>query len=121
MLTSAGRLVHIDYGFLLGHAPGGGWVAFEAAPMKLPREVLEIMDSGADGAPSELFDLFKARLKKPNCKCRGMGNTVTALGMGQCFVRVPGRPITRVHAIIIHALARALTCPFTLSCIIVRC
>jgi phosphatidylinositol 4-kinase len=67
MMDSAGRLVHIDFGFLLSNAPGGSWVRFEAAPMKLSREFLEVMDSDSEGQPSELFDYFKVRLQ--HCCC----------------------------------------------------
>jgi len=107
MLDDAGRLIHIDFGFMLTNAPGRlpGGVGFEAAPMKvrfgvlravcvrlkpccglgesnvtcthppssspprinatptthtqLTREVLEVMGSDSNGAPSELFDYFK--------------------------------------------------------------
>jgi phosphatidylinositol 4-kinase len=59
MMDASGRLVHIDFGFLLSNAPGGSWVRFEAAPMKLSREFLEVMDSDSEGQPSELFDYFK--------------------------------------------------------------
>jgi hypothetical protein len=38
---------------------GGGWVRFEAAPLKLTRELLEVMDSDSEGQPSALFDYFK--------------------------------------------------------------
>ena len=59
MMDSSGQLVHIDFGFLLSNAPGGGWLAFEAAPMKLSRDLMEVMDSNSEGQPSELFDYFK--------------------------------------------------------------
>jgi phosphatidylinositol 4-kinase len=59
MMDRLGRIVHIDFGFLLSNAPGGGWVRFEASPFKLSREFLEVMDSGSEGQPSELFDYFK--------------------------------------------------------------
>jgi len=59
LLCADGAIVHIDYGFMLGASPGG--VAFEAAPFKLTRELLEVMDSDAAGAPSPSFDAFKAR------------------------------------------------------------
>jgi phosphatidylinositol 4-kinase len=62
MLDAAGRLIHIDYGFMLSNTPGGGWVRFEASPMKLSREVLEVMESNSEGSASELFDYFKVRL-----------------------------------------------------------
>ncbi len=51
--------MHIDFGFLLSNSPGG--VNFEAAPFKLTRELLEVMDSNSEGLSSELFDYFKAR------------------------------------------------------------
>jgi hypothetical protein len=41
-------------------SPGG--VSFEAAPFKLTRELLEVMDSNSEGRPSELFDYFKVGL-----------------------------------------------------------
>lgn len=56
-MDDTGRLVHIDYGFLLSNSPGG--VNFESAPFKLTRELLEVMDSDSEGHPSEMFDYFK--------------------------------------------------------------
>ncbi len=49
--------MHIDFGFMLSNSPGG--VSFEAAPFKLTRELLQVMDSDSDGRASELFDYFK--------------------------------------------------------------
>eukprot|EP00808_Paulinella_micropora_P006958 g15527.t1 len=53
MLTTHGAVLHIDYGFMLGTAPGG--VDFEGADFKLTREYLDIM--GRDKLP-EFEDLF---------------------------------------------------------------
>jgi phosphatidylinositol 4-kinase len=58
MLTAEGRLVHIDYGFMLSNAPGGV-VHFEVAPWKLTREMMEIMGSDSEGSASEMFDYYK--------------------------------------------------------------
>jgi phosphatidylinositol 4-kinase len=49
---------------LLSHLVGGNWVRFEASPMKLTRELLEVMDSNSEGNPSDLFDYFKVCLGK---------------------------------------------------------
>jgi len=57
LVDEAGHLVHIDFGFMLSNSPGG--VNFEAAPFKLTRELLQVMDSDSDGRASELFDYFK--------------------------------------------------------------
>jgi phosphatidylinositol 4-kinase len=59
MITKRGRLLHIDYGFMLSNAPGG--LHFELAPWKLSREMLEVLGSDASGAASEAFDYFKVR------------------------------------------------------------
>ena len=50
-------MIHIDFGFMLSNSPGG--VNFEAAPFKLTRELLEVLDSNSEGKPSEMFDYFK--------------------------------------------------------------
>ena len=59
LMDDVGRIIHIDFGFMLSNSPGG--VNFEAAPFKLTRELLEIMDSNSEGHASEIFDYFKVR------------------------------------------------------------
>ena len=59
LMDDAGHIIHIDFGFMLSNSPGG--VNFEAAPFKLTRELLEIMDSNSEGHASEVFDYFKVR------------------------------------------------------------
>ena len=49
LLDREGRLVHIDFGFVLGRAPGGS-VALEASvPFKLTREMVDVL--GGPTAP----------------------------------------------------------------------
>ncbi|XP_057418596.1 phosphatidylinositol 4-kinase beta 1-like isoform X2 [Lotus japonicus] len=50
LLDEEGHIIHIDFGFMLSNSPGG--VNFESAPFKLTRELLEVMDSDAEGIPS---------------------------------------------------------------------
>lgn len=57
LMDDVGHIVHIDFGFMLSNSPGG--VNFEAAPFKLTRELLEVLDSNAEGRASEMFDYFK--------------------------------------------------------------
>eukprot|EP00210_Caulerpa_lentillifera_P002705 g2585.t1 len=57
LMDDEGHIIHIDFGFMLSNSPGG--VNFEAAPFKLTREYLEIMESNSEGKASELFDYFK--------------------------------------------------------------
>ena len=53
LLTTDGHLVHIDFGFLLGSAPGGSW-SIETAPFKLTKEMVDVLG----GVKSEGFDAF---------------------------------------------------------------
>lgn len=51
MMDMNGRIVHIDYDFILSNSPGG--VDFESAPCKLTKEYLDIME----------YDAFKSSVK----------------------------------------------------------
>lgn len=42
LLDTEGRLIHIDFGFILGMAPGGNF-ALETCPFKLPTEYVDVM------------------------------------------------------------------------------
>jgi phosphatidylinositol 4-kinase len=53
MLTRAGHIVHIDFGFMLATSPGG--IKFENAPFKLSEELIAVMG----GAGSATFAYFK--------------------------------------------------------------
>ncbi|GAB2218616.1 hypothetical protein Droror1_Dr00001842 [Drosera rotundifolia] len=68
LLDEDGHIIHIDFGFMLSNSPGG--VNFESAPFKLTRELLEVMDSDAEGIPSEFFDYFKVLCIQGFLTCR---------------------------------------------------
>ncbi|TMW68553.1 hypothetical protein Poli38472_006021 [Pythium oligandrum] len=53
MLDTEGHLIHIDFGFMLGIAPGGNW-SLETAPFKLTKEMVEVLG----GIGSKLFGEF---------------------------------------------------------------
>jgi phosphatidylinositol 4-kinase B len=53
MLDTEGHVVHIDFGFMLGTAPGGHWT-IETAPFKLTKEMVAVLG----GAESKLFGEF---------------------------------------------------------------
>ncbi|MES1906984.1 MAG: hypothetical protein MHM6MM_000190 [Cercozoa sp. M6MM] len=54
LMCRDGRVVHIDFGFLLGSSPGGN-LNFESAPFKLTRDDILIMG----GEDSECFSYFQ--------------------------------------------------------------
>eukprot|EP00268_Persea_americana_P033710 TRINITY_DN3333_c0_g2_i4.p1 TRINITY_DN3333_c0_g2~~TRINITY_DN3333_c0_g2_i4.p1 ORF type:complete len:1003 (+),score=194.93 TRINITY_DN3333_c0_g2_i4:504-3512(+) len=68
LMDEEGHIIHIDFGFLLSNSPGG--VNFESAPFKLTRELLEVMDSDAEGIPSEFFNYFKVLCIQGFLTCR---------------------------------------------------
>ena len=76
LLDDSGCIVHIDFGFMLSNSPGG--VNFEAAPFKLTRELLEVLDSNPEGRASATFDYFKARARPPLAPPRAMALCASA-------------------------------------------
>jgi len=68
LMDEEGHIIHIDFGFMVSNSPGG--VNFESAPFKLTRELLEVMDSDAEGSPSEFFDYFKVLCIQGFLTCR---------------------------------------------------
>lgn len=58
LLASDGRIIHIDFGFMLGISPGS--VGFEAAPFKLTQEYIDILG----GLDSLKFDEFKKLMRQ---------------------------------------------------------
>ena len=56
LLDMNGKIIHIDFGFILGISPGK--INFETAPFKLTKEYIEILD----GENSSLYYYFKTLL-----------------------------------------------------------
>ena len=52
MIDNEGHLIHIDFGFIFSHAPGG---EFEKAPFKLTDEIMEVLG----GIESKNFQIFR--------------------------------------------------------------
>ena len=48
-----GKIIHIDFGFILGLSPGG--MNFESAPFKLTKDYIDILD----GENSNMFHYYK--------------------------------------------------------------
>jgi len=57
LLDSRGRLVHIDFGFVLGYATGGAFSLEQCAPFKLTKNMVDLMggDRGFDRFVDSLF------------------------------------------------------------------
>ena len=58
MIDMKGRIIHIDFGFILGISPGN--VGFETAPFKMTKEYVKLLD----GVDSEVYNYFILLLTK---------------------------------------------------------
>lgn len=58
MIDIQGRIIHIDFGFILGISPGN--VGFETAPFKMTKEYVNLLD----GINSEMYKYFLSILTK---------------------------------------------------------
>ena len=56
LLDADGRLIHIDFGFILSISPRN--LGFETSPFKLTQEIVDVMG----GCGSDMFEYFKIYL-----------------------------------------------------------
>ena len=64
LIDMYGNIIHIDFGFILGIAPGG--ISFEKAPFKLTKEYVEIMG----GKDSLYYQMYKDLMIKGMITCK---------------------------------------------------
>jgi phosphatidylinositol kinase/protein kinase (PI-3 family) len=62
LLDTDGHIIHVDFGFILGDAPGGGLFStpFETAPFKLTAEYIDLL-GGVQSVEFRLFEDLLAR------------------------------------------------------------
>lgn len=58
LLDAEGRLIHIDFGFILGMAPGGNF-ALETCPFKLPTDYVNVLG----GLESQVWHILHKSLE----------------------------------------------------------
>jgi hypothetical protein len=58
LLDTAGHVIHIDFGFVFGDAPGGSFSLELSTPFKLTEEMIEVMDGLRSSLFSEFVTLF---------------------------------------------------------------
>ena len=58
LLDTAGHVIHIDFGFIFGIAPGGSFSLESSVPFKLTEEMIEVMDGLGSVLFSEFVTLF---------------------------------------------------------------
>jgi len=94
MIDIQGRIIHIDFGFILGISPGG--VGFETAPFKMTKEYVNLMD----GINSEKYKYFIDILTKGFLEIRKYFDSfvkiVEIMGKNSDMVCFNGRDINLV-------------------------
>jgi hypothetical protein len=84
LVDNTGHLIHIDFGFILGHSPAFN-INFESAPFKLTREYLEVL-GGVDSQHFKLFeDLFMQGFQALQ---KHQSSIVTLAEVSQCVVLI---------------------------------
>ena len=58
LLDTAGHVIHIDFGFVFGVAPGGSFSLEMSTPFKLTEEMIDVMDGLQSSLFSEFVTLF---------------------------------------------------------------
>jgi phosphatidylinositol 4-kinase len=74
MIDTRGHLIHIDFGFAFGMAPGHEW-SFERAPFKLTKDYIDVMGGPHSEGFKEFQKLFVNGFKAAR------SNSLTALGL----------------------------------------
>jgi len=74
MIDTRGHVIHIDFGFAFGMAPGHEW-SFERAPFKLTQDYVDVMGGIGSEAFKEFTTLFVNGFKAAR------SNSLTALGL----------------------------------------
>ena len=74
MIDTRGHVIHIDFGFAFGMAPGHEW-SFERAPFKLTRDYIDVMGGLTSEGFKEFQKLFVDGFKAAR------SNSLTALGL----------------------------------------
>ena len=58
MIDREGHVIHIDFGFMFGIAPGGTFSLEDSAPFKLTAEMVDLMGGPAAGGYRHFQQLF---------------------------------------------------------------
>jgi len=74
MIDTRGHIIHIDFGFAFGMAPGHEW-SLERAPFKLTKDYIDVMGGVTSGCFKEFQKLFVDGFKAAR------SNSLTALGL----------------------------------------
>jgi len=85
LLDTAGHVIHIDFGFIFGIAPGGSFSLEQSVPFKLTEEMIEVMDGLGSVLFSEFVTLFCCGFLALQTHCETFVNIVEITCQGSTF------------------------------------
>jgi phosphatidylinositol 4-kinase len=96
LLDTAGHVIHIDFGFVFGVAPGGSFSLELTTPFKLTEEMIEVMDGLRSSLFSEFVTLFCCGFLALQAHCETFLTIVDITCKGSTFKCFEGRDSTEV-------------------------
>mmetsp|Transcript_11302 Transcript_11302/g.21144 ORF Transcript_11302/g.21144 Transcript_11302/m.21144 type:complete len:1511 (+) Transcript_11302:160-4692(+) len=91
LLDTAGHVIHIDFGFIFGIAPGGSFSLEQSVPFKLTEEMIEVMDGLGSVLFSEFVTLFCCGFLALQAHCQTFETIVGITCEGSTFKCFEGK------------------------------
>jgi phosphatidylinositol 4-kinase len=91
LLDTAGHVIHIDFGFVFGVAPGGSFSLEISTPFKLTEEMIDVMDGLRSSLFSEFITLFCCGFLALQAHCDTFCTVVEISCRGSTFKCFEGR------------------------------
>lgn len=91
LLDTAGHVIHIDFGFIFGIAPGGSFSLEQSVPFKLTEEMIEVMDGLGSVLFSEFVTLFCCGFLALQAHCQTFETIVEITCEGSTFKCFEGK------------------------------
>ena len=96
LLDTAGHVIHIDFGFIFGIAPGGSFSLESSVPFKLTEEMIEVMDGLGSVLFSEFVTLFCCGFLALQAHCETFVTIVQITSEGSTFKCFEGKDIQEI-------------------------
>ncbi|KAG7351328.1 phosphatidylinositol 3- and 4-kinase [Nitzschia inconspicua] len=96
LLDTAGHVIHIDFGFVFGVAPGGSFSLEMSTPFKLTEEMIEVMDGLRSSLFSEFVTLFCCGFLALQAHCDTFMTLVEVTARGSTFKCFEGRDTAEI-------------------------
>jgi len=96
LLDTAGHVIHIDFGFMFGIAPGGTFSLEQSVPFKLTEEMIEVMDGLGSVLFSEFVTLFCCGFLALQAHCETFVTIVKITCEGSTFHCFEGKDLRDV-------------------------